>query len=86
MMGRPWRLWVSRQVAGGVAVGTGDLLVVPVDAEPGEVKAILVAGLEAGVGRQRADQLDAVLGAGSQDGSQDVVHADVAGVDQVLVG
>jgi hypothetical protein len=45
-------------VAAGVAVGAGDLLVVPVDAEPGEVKAVLVAGLSAGVRRQRADQLD----------------------------
>jgi hypothetical protein len=32
--------------------------------ESGEVKAILVAGLEAGVGRQRTDQVDTVVGAG----------------------
>jgi hypothetical protein len=38
--------------------------------------------LPARVRRQRADQFDAVVGTGGQD----VVHADVAGVDQVLVG
>ena len=53
---------------------------VPVDLEPGEVKAVLVAGLPAGVGRQWADQLDAVVGAGGQH----AVHADVGRVDQVL--
>jgi hypothetical protein len=42
-----------------VAVKAGDLLGVPVDVEAGEVKAILVAGLPAGVGRQWANQLDA---------------------------
>jgi hypothetical protein len=69
-------------VAAGVAVGAGDLLAVPVDVEPGEVKAILVAGLPAGVRRQWADQFDAMVGAGGQE----VIDADVAGVDQVLVG
>jgi hypothetical protein len=38
--------------------------------------------LPARVQRQRADQLDTVISAGGKD----VVHADVAGVDQVLVG
>jgi hypothetical protein len=69
-------------VAAGLAVGAGDLLAVPVDAELSEVKAVLVAGLPAGVWRQRADQLDAVVGAGVQD----VVDADIAGVDEMLGG
>jgi hypothetical protein len=43
---------------------------------------VLVEGLEAGVGRQRPDQLDTVAGVGIQD----VVHADIAGIDRVLVG
>jgi hypothetical protein len=45
-------------------------------------RAALVAGLPARIRRQRADQLDTVVGAGVQD----VVHARVAGIDQVLVG
>src|SRR5919197_4567234 len=36
-------------VAAGLAVGAGDLLAVPVDLEAGEVKALLLAGLPAGV-------------------------------------
>jgi hypothetical protein len=65
-----------------VAVGAGDLLAVPVDAEAGEVKAILVAGLPAGIRRQRADQLDTVVAAGGQD----MIHACIAGVDKMLLG
>jgi hypothetical protein len=53
-------------VAGGLAIGAGDLPAVPVDVEPGEVEATLVAGLPATVGRQRTDQLDAVVGAGGR--------------------
>src|SRR5215211_4399563 len=56
--GQPVAAGALPPVAGGLAVGAGDLLVVPVDLEPGEVKAVLVAGLPAGVGRQWADQLD----------------------------
>jgi hypothetical protein len=53
-------------VAGGLAVGAGDLTAVPVDGEPGEVEATLVASLPATVRRQRTDQLDAVVGAGGR--------------------
>jgi hypothetical protein len=81
MMGSPWRLVPSPPVAGGLAVGAGDLLVVPVDAEPAEVQATLVAGLPATVGRQRTDQLDAVVGASVKH----TVHADIGRVDQMLV-
>jgi hypothetical protein len=56
--------------------------VVPVDAEPAEVEATLVAGLPAAVGRQRTDQLDAVVGASGKH----AVHADIGRVDQMLVG
>jgi hypothetical protein len=63
-------------------MAAGALALVPVNLESGEVEATFITGLPARIGRQRTDQLDAVLGAGSQD----VVHADVAGVDQVLVG
>jgi hypothetical protein len=81
-MGSRWRLVPSPPVARGLAVGAGDLLAVPVDGEPGKLEAALVTGLPATVRRQRTDQLDAVVGASGQD----VVHARVAGVDQVLVG
>jgi hypothetical protein len=80
-MGSPWRLVPSPPVARGLAVGAGDLLAVPVDGEPGKLEAALVTGLPATVRRQRTDQLDAVVGANGQD----VVHAGVAGVDQVLI-
>jgi hypothetical protein len=55
---------------------------VPVDDEPGQVERGVVAGLPAGVRRQRADQRHAmVVGRG-----QDLPDADVTRVDQVGVG
>jgi hypothetical protein len=54
---------------------------VVVDGKPGEVERVVVAGLEAGVGRQRAGQLDAMVG-----GGKDLPDACVARVDQVDVG
>ena len=52
-----------------------------VDGEAGQVERVVVAGLPAGVGRQRAGQLDAmVVGR-----SQDLPDADIARVDQVAV-
>jgi hypothetical protein len=55
---------------------------VPVDDEPGQVERGVVAGLPAGVRRQRADQLDAMV-VGRR---KDLPDADVARVDQVGVG
>jgi hypothetical protein len=55
---------------------------VVVDPEAGQVERGVVAGLPAGVRRQGAGQLDAmVVGCG-----QDLPDADVARVDQVGVG
>ncbi|WP_329467377.1 hypothetical protein [Streptomyces sp. NBC_01431] len=47
----------------------------------GEVVGVRIAGLPARVGPQRADQLDAVF----PGGVEDVVHADVGGIRQLLV-
>jgi hypothetical protein len=55
---------------------------VVVDPEAGQVVRVVVAGLPAGVGRQRAGQLDAmVVGR-----SKDLPDTDIACVDQVDVG
>jgi hypothetical protein len=52
-----------------------------VDGEAGQVERLLVAGLPAGVGWQRAGQLDAVIAVVGKD----LPDADVARVDQVDV-
>jgi hypothetical protein len=58
------------------------VLGVVVDSEAAQVECGVVAGLPAGVGRQRAGQRHAVVvGCG-----QDLPDADVAGVDQMDVG
>ena len=69
-------------VAADLAVRADDVAGVVVDGEPGQVKRVVVAGLPAGVGRQRAGQLDAmVVGRG-----QDLPDAAIARVDQVDLG
>jgi hypothetical protein len=55
---------------------------VVVDDEPGQVKRGVVAGLPAGVGRQRAGQLDAMV-VGRR---KDLPDADITRVDQVGLG
>jgi hypothetical protein len=55
---------------------------VPVDDEPGQVERGVVAGLPAGVRRQRADQLDAMV-VGRR---KDLPDADITRVDQVVSG
>jgi hypothetical protein len=50
--------------------------------EAGQVERVVVASLPAGVGRQRAGQLDAMV----VGGGKDLPDADVARVDQMDVG
>ncbi|MER5698997.1 hypothetical protein ABT255_43855 [Streptomyces mirabilis] len=70
----------SRLLASLLAVGAGDVPVVPVDGEVSAVEGVRIAGLPARVRREWSGQLDAVLLRG-----EDVVDADVGGVDEFLV-
>jgi hypothetical protein len=54
----------------------------PDNREAGQVERVVVAGLPAGVGRQRAGQLDAMV-VGRR---KDLPDTDIARVDQVGVG
>jgi hypothetical protein len=69
-------------VAAGLAVGAHHVVGVVVDREAGQVERVVVAGLPAGVGRQWAGQLDAMVGGRSKE----LPDADVARVDQVDLG
>ena len=70
------------RASGSRRVGRLNVAGVVVDGEAGQVERVLVAGLPAGVGRQRTDQLDAVVVVGGKD----LPDADIAGVDQMNLG
>jgi hypothetical protein len=69
-------------VAAGLVVGADHVVGVVVDPEAGQVERVVVAGLPAGVERQRAGQLDAMV-VGRR---KDLPDTCVARVDQVGVG
>jgi hypothetical protein len=69
-------------VPADLAVRADHVVGVVVDGEAGQVERLLVAGLPAGVGWQRTDQLDAVV----VGGGKDLPDADRARVDQMDIG